>query len=131
MVRKTKKQGKKLTKELKQTEEQMQVASTVRDTIQRHAIPRSTVSKLSGMWPTDLSAYLNGREDLTPERQQRVAQTVSDIVKVIETMPMKVDLRDPENVRRLIAAVNDAEMQLNLALEGQPPLREIGGTAAD
>ncbi len=97
-------------------------------TIQKHAIPRSTVSKLSGMWPTDLSAYLNGRENLSPEREQRVAQIVSDIVKVIETMPMKVDLRDPENVRRLIVAVNDAEMQLDLALKGQP---ELGSKTAD
>src|SRR5260370_12296783 len=89
-------------------------------TIQKHAIPRSTVSKLSGMWPTDLSAYLNGREDLSPEREQRVAQIVSDIVKVIETMPMKVDLRDPENVRRLIVAVNDADIQFDLPFKEQP-----------
>ena len=97
-------------------------------TIQKYAIPRGTVSKLAGLWPTDLSAYLNGREDLTPEREQRVAQTVSDIVRVIETMPCKVDLRDPENVRRLIVAVTDAAMQLDLAYAQEPP--EASGTAA-
>jgi hypothetical protein len=92
----------------------------VAKTIQQYAIPRSTVAKLCELWLTDVSAYLNGREDLTPEREQRVAQTVSDIVKVIEVMPCKVDLRDPENVRRLIVAVNDAEMQLELTLDTQP-----------
>src|SRR6266480_830832 len=92
-------------------------------TIQEYAIPRGTVAKLAGLWPTDLSGCLNRGQSLNPEREQRVAQIVSDIVKVIEKMPCKVDLRDPENVRRLIVAVNDAEMQLNFALDGQPDLR--------
>ncbi len=84
------------------------------ETIRIYDIPRSTVAKLSGLWLTDLSAWLNGRQTLNAERRARIAQTVSDIVRVIETMPCKVDLRDAENVRRLIMAVNDAAQQMNL-----------------
>ena len=63
---------------------------------------------------TDLSAYLNRGEGLNPEKEQRVAQVVADIVKVIQTIPCKIDLCNPENVRRLTQAVNDAEAQMEL-----------------
>lgn len=46
---------------------------------------------------------------------------MTDIEKIVTVMPMKVDLRDPENVRKLIVAVNDAEMQMDL-LADVPPL---------
>lgn len=82
--------------------------------IHKYDIPRSTVAKLSGMWLTDLSAWLNRGQGLKPEREHRVAQTVSDIVRVIESLPMKIDLRDPQNVLACIRAVNDAEMQMEL-----------------
>ena len=36
---------------------------------------------------------------------------------------MKIDLRDPENVRKLIAAVNDAEAQMDLF--AQPNLEDL------
>jgi plasmid maintenance system antidote protein VapI len=86
----------------------------VAETIRIYDIPRSTVAKLSGLWLTDLSAWLNGRQSLNAERVARIAQTVDNIVNVIRTLPMKVDLRDAENVRRLIMAVNDAALQMNL-----------------
>lgn len=86
----------------------------IAETIRIYDIPRSTVAKLSGLWLTDLSAWLNGRQTLNAERQTRIAQTVKDIKLVIETMPCKVDLRDVENVRRLIMAVNDAAQQMDL-----------------
>jgi len=87
-----------------------QIVKTIRD----YEIPRSTVASLSNIWPTDLTAWLNGRQSLNAERVARIAQTVDDIVNVIRTMPLKVDLRDGENVRRLIMAVNDAAQQMDL-----------------
>ena len=75
----------------------------IAQTIQDYGIPRGTVARLAGLWPTDLSAYLNGREDLTAEREERVAWIVSEIVRVIEaTKPLKLDLRDPQYVQELI-----------------------------
>ena len=72
-------------------------------TIQNYGIPRGTVARLARLWPTDLSAYLNGREDLAAEREERVAWIVSEIVRVIEaTKPLKLDLRDPQYVQELI-----------------------------
>lgn len=72
-------------------------------TIQSYGIPRGTVARLAGLWPTDLSAYLNGREELTAEREERVTWIVSEIVRVIEsTKPLKLDLRDPQYVQGLI-----------------------------
>lgn len=32
-------------------------------------------------------------------------------------MPMEIDLRDPENVWKLIVALNDAETQMSLPLQ--------------
>ena len=86
----------------------------VKATIRKHAIPRATVANLSGLWPTTLSGWLNGRTKLRADRAARVEATVEDIVRVIETMPMGVDLRDSKNVLRLIQAVNDARLQMGL-----------------
>ena len=91
----------------------MRQVETIRKAIRRHAIPRSTVAKLSGLWLTDLSAWLNGKRDIPADRVPRVQQTVDDIVKVITVLPF-VDLRDPNKVQKMIVAVNDAEMQVSL-----------------
>jgi hypothetical protein len=92
----------------------MEQVEVVREMIRQHGIPRSTVARLSGLWLTDLSAWLNGRQDLAADRVARVMETVADIAKVIESFPMKVDLRDPENVRKMIVMVNDAWLQMAL-----------------
>ena len=82
--------------------------------IEKHAIPKATVARISDVWPTDLSAWLNGRQNLSTKKTDRIETAVDDIIRVIETMPMKVDLSDPKNVQRLITAVNDARLQLGL-----------------
>lgn len=75
----------------------------VAQTVQNYGIPRGTVARLAGLWPTDLSAYFNGREDLAAEREEPVAWIASEIVRVIEaTKPLKLDLRDPQYVQELI-----------------------------
>src|SRR5882762_9578409 len=86
---------------------------TIRETIRQHAIPRSTVAKLAGLWLTDLSAWLNGKRDIPADRITRVQETVSDIVNVLTVFPY-ADLRDPEKVRKMIVAVNDAILQHGL-----------------
>jgi hypothetical protein len=82
--------------------------------IKQYDIPRTTVARICRMHLPDLSGYLNGRLDLPQEKVERIAQTVADIVRVIEAIPHKVDLRDPVNVQKLIAAVNDAGAQRDL-----------------
>ncbi|SRR6266404_2486200 len=91
----------------------MQRVEIVREMIRQHAIPRSTVAKLSGLWLTDLSAWLNGKRDIPADRIARVQETVEDIVKVIMVLPF-ADLRDPEKVRKMIVVVNDALLQHGL-----------------
>jgi hypothetical protein len=88
--------------------------------IEKHAIPKGTVARIADVWPTDLSAWLNGRQNLSTKKTQRIATAVADIIQVIEAMPMKVDLTDPKNVQRLITAVNDARMQIDLFDEDKP-----------
>jgi DNA-directed RNA polymerase specialized sigma24 family protein len=82
--------------------------------IKQHHIPRSTVARLSGMYLSDLSGWLNGRTDLAQDKIERVTQTITDIAKVVQVMPMKIDLADCDNVRKLIVAVVDAELQISL-----------------
>ena len=92
----------------------------IRETIRQHAIPRSTIAKLSGLWLTDLSAWLNGKRDLPPDRITRVQETVGDILNVLAVFPY-ADLRDPEKVRKMIVAVNDALLQYRLFDEPTSP----------
>ncbi len=82
--------------------------------IKKHNIPRSTVARLSRMYLSDLSGWLNGRTDISQDKIERITQVIADIAKVIESFPMKVDLRDPENVRKMIVMVNDAWLQMAL-----------------
>jgi hypothetical protein len=95
----------------------------IRETIRRHAIPRSTVAKLSGLWLTDLSAWLNGKRDLAPDRIARVQEAITDILNVLAVFPF-ADLRDPEKVRKMIVAVNDAILQHGLFDEAAPETTE-------
>lgn len=82
----------------------------IAQTIQNYGIPRGAVALLAGLWPTDLSAYLNGREDLPAERVERVTWIVNEIVRVIETAkPLKLDLRDPQTVQELIHLAQEPE----------------------
>src|SRR6266851_5107531 len=94
------------------------VEGTMRDElvqkIRTLGVPRSTVAKLAGLHLCDVTGYLNGRLDLNEQKRSRVAEVVADIAKVIESFPMKVDLRDPENVRKMIVMVNDARLQMAL-----------------
>lgn len=98
-------------------------------------IPRTTVARLANMHATEVSAWLGGKLTFSQEKIERISQVVADIEKVVRTLPMRVDFRDPENVKRLIVAVNDAEAQLNLPLSEAPPLHFLDlrttATAAD
>jgi RNA polymerase sigma factor (sigma-70 family) len=85
-----------------------------KELIQKHDIPRSTVANLSGVWLSDLSGWLNSRSELSEDKIERIAQVISDIVKAVEVMPLKINLSDVENVRKLIVAVTDAERQMDL-----------------
>ncbi len=71
-----------------------------------------------------MSGWLNGRTDLSQDKIERVSTVVADVAKMIQamgTLSIKVDLSDVENVRLLVRKINDAEMQMDLALDS--PLR--------
>lgn len=106
-------------------EERMQYQQAA-EIIKQHNIPRSTVARLSGLYLSDLSGWLNGRTDLSQDKIERVSIAVADIARMVEamkTLSIGVDLTDCENVRLLVQKINDAEMQMDLALDGQPVLR--------
>jgi hypothetical protein len=73
-------------------------------------IPRSTVARLANLHAMEVGAWL----PFSQEKIERISQVVADIEEVVRTLPMKADLRDCENAKRLIVAVNDAERQMNL-----------------
>ena len=102
------------------------------ETLKQYEIPRSVIARLAGLHLPDLSAWLGGKIDISEDKRERVSQWVADVAKMIQamaTLSIKVDLGDVENVRQLVRRVNDSEMQLNLALEGQPEPLRMNGTA--
>jgi len=112
-----------------QLEEPMQYQQAS-EIIKNHDIPRSTVARLSGMYLSDLSGWLNGRTDLAQDKIERISIVVADVAKMIQamaTLSIKVDLSDVENVRLLVQKINDAEMQMDL-LSGP---ESLGKAAAD
>src|SRR5437773_1372993 len=102
------------------------------ETLKQYEIQRSVIARLAGLHLPDLSAWLGGKIDISEDKRERVSQWVADVAKMIQamaTLSIKVDLGDVENVRQLVRRVNDSEMQLNLALEGQPEPLRMNGTA--
>jgi len=87
--------------------------------IRKYDIPKSTLARLIGMWPTDLSAWLNNRLTVSFEREERIKQTVDDIVRVLKATPFRPDLRKPDAVRKMIQAVNEREAQLVSFSDGE------------
>src|SRR6267154_2099136 len=89
----------------------------LRDTIAQYSIPRGTIARLAGMHLPDLSCWLNGRTELNPVKIERVRETVASIVEILQATAepgqpnLKFDLRDPDNVRRLIFEVGKFKMQ--------------------
>ena len=88
--------------------------------IKEFNIPRSIVARLSGLHLPDLSAWLNGKQDISDDKRERVSQWVADVAKMIgamATLSIKVDLGDVENVRHLVQKINDAEAQMDLPID--------------
>jgi len=89
----------------------------LRDTIAQYSIPRGTIARLAAMHLPDLSGWLNGRTELNPVKIERVRETVASIVEILQATAepgqpnLKFDLRDPDNVRRLIFEVSKFKMQ--------------------
>jgi hypothetical protein len=78
----------------------------IRDAITRYSIPRGTVARLAGLHLPDLSGWLNSRTELNPIKIERVREVVAAIVEIVQAGReggVDFNLRDPENVRRLIS----------------------------
>lgn len=88
------------------------IKDQIREDIHTYRIPRSTVANLCGLYLSDLCSWLNNRGTLNPVKIERVRETVASIVEVLEaTTVLKFDLRDPDNVRRLIFEANKYKSQ--------------------
>jgi plasmid maintenance system antidote protein VapI len=99
--------------------------------IKEFNIPRSIVARLAGLHLPDLSAWLNGKQDISDDKRERVSQWVADVAKMVQamaTLSIKVDLNDVENVRHLVQKINDAEMQMGQEPSPRKPIES--GTAA-
>jgi hypothetical protein len=89
----------------------------IRDALARYSIPRGTVARLAGLHLPDLSGWLNGRTELNPIKIERVREVVSAIVEILQATAepgqpnLRFDLRDPDNVARLIAEANKFKTQ--------------------
>src|SRR5260370_33764555 len=89
----------------------------LRATIAQYSIPRGTIARLAGMHLPDLSGWLNGRTELNPIKIERVREVVSAIVEILQATGepgqpnLRFDLRDPDNVRRLIVEARKFKMQ--------------------
>ena len=85
-------------------------------TVDRHGIPQTLIAELTGIWRPDVNAFLCGRITVSPEREAVIQQAVEDVVRVLKTAPYRPDLSRTADVRKLIQAVNDRELQLVLPL---------------
>src|SRR2546430_2226585 len=71
-------------------------------------VPRTTIARLARMHTSDVSSWLNGNLDFSQEKIERISQVVADVAKMVQVMgalpgvPVKPDLTDCENVKRLI-----------------------------
>ena len=77
-------------------------------------VPWTTVAKLAGLHLPDLSAWLNGGHTISEAKAWRVAEIVMDLERALSLYQIKFNLRDPDNVRKLLDAVRDAEQQIDL-----------------
>lgn len=102
----------------------------IRDTIARLAIPRGTVAKLSGLYLSDLSAWLNNRAELNPVKVLRVAAVVEAIQEIVLASPdIKFDWRDPANAATLVTKM--AQFKSETALQdAEADLQRVMGEAA-
>jgi hypothetical protein len=76
-------------------------------------IPRSTVAKLCGLHLPDVSAWLNDRAKMSETKVLRISDLVEKLEKAISLYRIKFDLRDPANVKKLLWAVEQAEITVS------------------
>lgn len=111
----------------------------ISEILKRIDCPRSTVARLSGVYLSDLSGWLNNRSDLSADKVERISVVVERLEKVVTTFgqlnpSVKVDLADCDNAARLVAHVDSKvdELPLDNVLQELPePLRIEGAVAAN
>jgi hypothetical protein len=74
--------------------------NSIKETIAKYSIPRSTVAKIAGIYLTDLSGWLHGRIELDPSKIDRIKTTVERIQTLADVSIFSVNLRDVESVKK-------------------------------
>ena len=75
-------------------------------------VPRTTVAKLAGLHLPDVSAWLNGGHTVSEAKVARISEIVLNLEKALGLYRIKFDLRDPDNVKKLLSAVKNAETEI-------------------
>ena len=79
--------------------------------IKQYKIPRSTVSKLSGLHLTTVSGWLNCRFEIDSSKVARIEKTVKRIAQLVDLAAFPVDLKNIPAVENAIAAFERAFSQ--------------------
>jgi hypothetical protein len=95
------------------TNRTVQTKDSIRTDLKVWDIPRSTVAKLCGIHRSDFSAWLNNRQELSSTKVQRVFEMVEAIKRALSLYNVKFDVRDPANVKKLLWAVEQAEITVS------------------
>ena len=96
--------------------------------VAKHDIPQTMLAELTGIWRPDINAFLCGRITVSAEREALIRQAVEDVVRVLKTAPYRPDLTRTAEVRKLIQAANDRELQMVLPLQALPTNAEPDAT---
>ena len=67
-------------------------------------VPRAALAGSIGCYSSDLSAYLNRGAQLSRPKIELLRAVVEALEICLPLFPIKPDLRDPENIRTLLAA---------------------------
>jgi hypothetical protein len=82
--------------------------------IKQYKIPRSTVSKLSGLHLTTVSGWLNCRFEIDSSKVARIESTVKKIAQLVDLAAFPVDLKNIPAVEKAIAVFECAFRQEDL-----------------
>lgn len=82
--------------------------------IKQYKIPRSTVSKLSGLHLTTVSGWLNCRFEIDGSKIARIENTVKKIAQLVDLAAFPVDLKNIPAIEKAIAVFDRAFQEENL-----------------
>jgi hypothetical protein len=92
------------------------MSETVRQTINRLGVPKTTVATLAGISCQELSLFFRDPSQLSTVKQERIRSTVHELHYLLaevfprlqQQIPVTPDLRDVEGLRKLLHYLRNA-----------------------